>query len=203
MTDQLVTGMIIMEYVLAAIVGIGLAASTGFRVFVPLLVVSAATNAGYFEVADDLQWLGTWTALVAFAIAAVVEVAAYYVPWIDNLLDTIASPMAVIAGVVMFAASVGGFDPFWQWSLAIIAGGGSAAIVQGGTVVSRAASTATTGGLANFVVSTFETLAGLFFSVMSIVVPLLALVLLVVVVGGMYYAGRHVVRKLFARRAGG
>jgi Domain of unknown function (DUF4126) len=189
-----------MQYVLAAVMGIGLAASTGFRVFVPLLVVSAAASAGYLHVAENLQWLGTPTALVVFAVAAVIEIAAYYIPWLDNLLDTIASPMAVVAGAVLFAASVAGLDPLWQWSLAIIAGGGSAAVVQGGTVVTRAASTATTGGLANFIVSTCETLAGLFFSVMSIVVPLLALVLLMAVVAGMYYLGRQVVRRFFAPR---
>ena len=188
-----------MESLLAIIVGIGLAASSGFRVFVPLLVVSVAANTGYFEVAENLNWLGTWTALVAFAVAAAIEIAAYYVPWLDNLLDTIASPLSVIAGAVLFAASVAGFDPFWQWSLAIIAGGGSAAVVQGGTVASRVASTTTTGGLANFVISTLETLAGFLFSVMSIVVPLLALILLFVVVGSMYYVGRGALLRLFSR----
>jgi hypothetical protein len=190
-----------MEYLFAIIVGIGLAASSGFRVFVPLLVVSVAANAGYFKVAGNCQWLGTWTALVSFAVAATIEIAAYYIPWIDNLLDTIASPMAVVAGVVLFAASLKDFDPFWQWSLAIIAGGGSAAIVQGGTVASRLASTATTGGLANFVVSTSETLAGFFFSVTSIVVPLLALILLFIVVGGLYYVGRQVLQNVLIPRS--
>jgi hypothetical protein len=192
--------MIFMESLLAIMVGVGLAASTGFRVFVPLLVVSVAANAGHIEVAKNLDWLGTWTAIVAFAVASAVEIVAYYVPWLDNLLDTIASPIAVIAGAILFAASVAGFDPFWQWSLAIIAGGGSAAIVQGGTVVSRVASTTTTGGLANFVVSTLETVAGVIFSVMSIVVPLLALILLLAVVGSMYYFGRQVLRRLFTPR---
>jgi Domain of unknown function (DUF4126) len=186
-----------MEYLFAIVVGIGLAASSGFRVFVPLLVVSVAANAGYFQVAENCQWLGTWIAVVAFAVATVIEIAAYYIPWIDNLLDTIATPMAVIAGAILFAASLKDFGPFWQWSLAIIAGGGSAAIVQGGTVASRLASTASTGGLANFVVSTSETLAGFFFSITSIVVPLVALILLFVVVGGMYYVGREVMRNLF------
>lgn len=181
-----------MESVLAVIVGLGLAASCGFRVFVPLLVTSAAAIAGYLELAAGFEWIGTWTAFAAFAVAASLEIAAYYIPWLDNLLDTIASPIGVIAGVILFAASVTELDPFLHWSLAIIAGGGSAGIVQGATVVTRAASTATTGGLANFAVSTFETVAGFFFSVMSIVVPLLALALLLVAIGCMYYIGRQV-----------
>jgi hypothetical protein len=189
-----------MESVVGILVGVGLAASTGFRVFVPLLVVSVAANTGYMELAENFKWLGTGTALVAFGVASAIEIAAYYIPWLDNLLDTIASPIAVVAGAVLFAASVTGFDPFLQWSLAIIAGGGSAAIVQGGTVVSRLASTTTTGGLANFVVSTIETVAGFIFSVMSLVVPLLTLIFLLAVVGCMYYVGSQVLRSFFSRR---
>jgi phage terminase large subunit-like protein len=102
--------------------------------------------------------------------------------------------------VLLFAASVTELDPFWHWALAILGGGGSAGIVQGATVVTRAASTATTGGLANFVVSTVEAVAGVVFSVMAIVIPIVALVLLLVVVGVMYYVGRHVVRVFFMRR---
>lgn len=181
-----------MESALAVIVGIGLAASCGFRVFMPLLVVSTATYGGYLDVAEGFSWIGTWPALVAFAVAAVVETGAFYVPWLDNLLDTMASPAAVVAGAVLFAAVAVDLDPFLRWSLAIIAGGGSAAVVQGGTVLTRAASTTTTGGLANFVVSTIETVSGLVFSVMAIVVPIVAVVLLGVVIGGMYYLGRRV-----------
>jgi hypothetical protein len=184
----------VLEPAVAVLVGIGLAASCGFRVFVPLLVTSAAANAGYLDVAENLHWLATPTALVAFAAAAVVETGAYYVPWLDNALDVIASPLAAVAGAILFAASVAGFDPFWQWSLAIIAGGGSAAVVQGGTVAGRLASTATTGGLANFIVNTVETVAGVAFSVLAIVVPVLAVVLLVIVVVAMYWVGRRVLR---------
>lgn len=187
-----------METLVAILVGIGLAASCGFRVFVPLLVASAASLSGYLPLSSGFEWLGTWPALAAFAVASVVEIAAYYVPWLDNALDTIASPVGVIAGVLLFAASATELDPFWQWSLAILGGGGSAGVVQGATVVARAASTATTGGLANFVINTIETIAGALFSVMAIVIPIVALVLLVPVVAVMYYIGRRVFQRLQA-----
>ena len=189
-----------MESILALVVGIGLAASCGFRVFAPLLVASAATHAGYLDVAQGFDWLGTWTATIAFAVAAAVEIGAFYIPWLDNLLDSIASPATVIAGVVLFAAVAVDIDPFLKWSLAIIAGGGSAAIVQGGTVLTRAASTGTTAGLANFAVSTIETVAGFLFSLMAIAVPVLTLILLVALVAAMYYLSRRVLRKLLARQ---
>jgi hypothetical protein len=187
-----------MDSMFAILIGIGLAASCGFRVFAPLLVVSAAAQAGYVDLADGFNWIGSWPATIAFAVAAVVEIAAFYIPWLDNLLDTIASPIAVIAGTILFAAVMVEVDPFLQWSLAILAGGGSAAMTHAATVITRAASTGTTAGLANFVISTIETVAGFFFSVLSLVVPVLALVLLVALVAVMYYASRRVLRKLFS-----
>jgi hypothetical protein len=189
-----------MDAALAVIVGIGLAASCGFRVFAPLLVVSGATNAGYLDVVQGFSWIGTWPAFIAFAVAAVVEIGAFYIPWLDNLLDAIASPIAVIAGALLFAAVAVDLDPFLRWSLAIIAGGGSAALVQGGTVITRAASTGTTAGLANFVISTLETVAGFVFSLMSILVPIVALLLLAILVAGMYYVGRRVLRTILSRQ---
>ncbi len=188
-----------MDSLLAVIVGIGLAASCGFHVFVPMLVVGVAFRAGYLEAAEGFAWLGSWPALLAFAVATVLEIAAFYVPWLDNLLDSIASPLAVVAGVVLFAATTGNIDPLLQWSLAVIAGGGSAAVVQGGTTVTRAASTTTTGGVANFALTTLETICGFVFSTLSIVVPVLAVILLLLVVIRMYYAGRSVIRGLLDR----
>jgi hypothetical protein len=188
-----------MDSLLAAILGIGLAASCGFRVFVPLLVASAATQAGYLNVSDGFEWLAAWPTLVAFAVAAVIEIGAFYIPWIDNLLDTVASPVAAIAGAILFAAVAIDLDPFLKWTLAIIAGGGSAAIVQTGTVLTRAASTGTTAGLANFIVSTFETVAGIFFSLLAIVLPILTLILIATLVGIMYFAGRRILRSIVSR----
>ena len=190
-----------MEHLLAILLGIGLAASCGFRVFTPLLVVSIAARSGYLHLAGGFDWMGTWPALIAFAAATVLEIGAYYIPWLDNALDTAASPIAVVAGTVLFAAMVADFDPLLQWSLAVIAGGGSAGVVQGGTVATRVASTTTTGGVGNFVVNTAETAAGFAFSVLSIVMPILAVVLLVASVVGLYYIGRRVLGAWFRRTA--
>ena len=117
-----------------------------------------------------------------------------------HLLDIIASPAAVVAGAILFAASAVPLDPFMRWSLAIIAGGGSAAVVQGGTVLTRLASTTTTGGLANFVISTLETVAGLVFSLLSLVIPVLTLIAMTILVATMYYAGRQILQGLFTGR---
>ena len=163
-----------MEIFLSICVGIGLSAACGFRVFVPLLGISVAAVAGHLKLAAGFEWIGTWPALACFLTATVAEVAAYYVPWIDNLLDTIATPAAVVAGTIATASVVTDMSPLLRWSLAIIAGGGVAALVQTGTVTLRGASTATTGGLANFAVSTGELALSTTMTVVAFMLPILA-----------------------------
>jgi hypothetical protein len=165
-----------METLLAVALGLALAAACGFRIFVPLLVVGAAEAAGYLTLAPKFAWIGTTPALVVLGVATVAEVAAYHVPWLDHLLDTIASPAAVVAGIVVTASVVTDMDPMWRWTLAVIAGGGLAGAVQGSTVLVRAASTAATGGLANPVVATGELAGAVAVSILALLVPVFALV---------------------------
>ena len=172
-----------MDYLLYALLGIGLAAACGFRVFVPLLVISIAAVSGHLELGSGFGWIGTWPALIVFAVATVLEIVAYYVPWLDNLLDTVATPAAVVAGIVVTASVITDMSPVVRWPLAIIAGGGFAGIVQTATVAIRTASTATTGGIANPVASTLEAGGATGMSLLSLVAPGVAGVAAVVLVG--------------------
>jgi hypothetical protein len=171
-----------METLLSVLVGIGLAAACGFRVFVPFLIVSIAAMSGHLELAGGFEWIGTWYALVAFAVASGLEVASYWVPWLDNALDLIATPAAVVAGTVIAASVVTDLSPFLRWSLAVIAGIGVAGVVQNATVALRGASTVTTGGIGNPVVSTAELGGSVATSVLSIAVPVIAVSLVALVV---------------------
>ncbi len=175
-----------MELLLELSLGIGLSAASGFRVFVPFLLMSLATRAGYIHLGGHFAWIGSEAALVTFAVATVVEVLAYYIPWLDHLLDTLATPAAVVAGILITASVITSADPLWRWTLAVIAGGGAAAAVQTATVGGRSVSLLFTGGLANPLVSTVELVSSLLLSVASIVLPvigaLLALALLLVIV---------------------
>jgi large-conductance mechanosensitive channel len=162
------------ELVVSICIGVGLSAACGFRVFVPMLVMSIAALSGYYTPSGSLAWVGTYPALLAFGLATAVEIAGYYVPWVDNLLDAIAFPASVIAGTLCMASAVADLSPLMTWSVAVIVGGGSAATIQGLTTVVRGASTATTGGLANPVVSTGETVMSTVLSVLAIVIPILA-----------------------------
>src|SRR5438876_9605685 len=138
-----------MDTALSICVGIGLSAACGFRVFVPLLIMSIASLSGHLTLASQFQWIGTYPALIAFGVATALEIGGYYIPWLDHLLDTMATPAAIVAGTVVTAAIVTNTSPMLKWTLAIIAGGGAAGLVQGTTVLARGVSTATTGGLGN------------------------------------------------------
>jgi hypothetical protein len=168
-----------METILSFMVGLGLSAACGFRVFVPLLVVSIAAHSGHLSLASGFEWMGSDAALIAFAVATAVEIAGYYIPWVDHLLDTLATPAAVVAGTIITASLVADMSPFFRWTLAAIAGGGLAGAVQVSTVVARGLSTATTGGLANPIFATAELGGSLVTSLMALVVPVLTVVLLV------------------------
>ena len=169
-----------METLLSILVGVGLSAACGFRIFIPPLIISIAAHAGHLTLSPDFAWMGTQPALIAFAVATVLEIAAYYIPRLDNLLDTIATPAAIVAGTVVTAAMITGMSPFLKWTLAVIAGGGVAGVVQGSTVFARGLSTAGTGGLANPILATVELGGSILTSILALVVPVLALLLLVV-----------------------
>ena len=179
-----------MDTLLSIGVGIGLAAACGFRVFVPLLVVSVASHAGKLNLAPSFQWMGTDAALMAFGCATALEIAAYYIPWLDNLLDTVATPAAVVAGTVVSASVFTGIDPFLKWSLAVIAGASAAGLVQGSTVVTRAISTASTGGLGNPVVATGEWIASGVMSIFLMIAPFIGLFLVLLLAAFMVWKWR-------------
>ena len=171
-----------MEIVYALLIGLGIAAATGLRVFLPLLGLALAGRFGGLPVADDMQWLLSDAALVALATATLVEIAAYYLPLVDHLLDAVTTPLALIAGTLATVAMLGGIDdPVLRWGLALVAGSGAAGTVQAGSVLARAASTATTGGLGNPLVSTFEWLGALLLTLLALLVPVLVVVVLAVV----------------------
>jgi hypothetical protein len=168
-----------MDAFLSLGVGLGLSAACGFRVFVPLLVASIAAQAGYLPLSPGFEWIGTREALLAFATATLFEVLAYYILWLDNVLDAIATPAAVIAGIVVSASVFTDLPPLLKWGAALI-GGGVAGITQGASVLLRLKSVLFTGGLGNPLVSTAELIAAFVVALLAILLPLACLVLIAV-----------------------
>ena len=167
------------DLALSLVLGIALAAATGFRVFLPMLIVSGAAYTGHLHLDDSFAWLGSLSALIMLSVAAVAEVLAYYIPVVDNLLDTVATPAAFVAGTIVSAAVMIDAPPMVKWTAAVIAGGGVAGLTQGLTGILRAHSTVLTGGLGNSVIATAELGGAVLISFLALAAPLAALGLVV------------------------
>ena len=187
-----------MEVFISLCIGIGLSAACGFRVFVPPLVVSLAAHLGYTNLSSDFSWMGTDEALFAFALATCIEIAAYYIPFVDNVLDAVITPMAVVAGTLVTASFLPQGDPLVQWTVALIAGGGAAGTIQSFAGITRLISTATTGGIANFLLATVESGSAFILSGLAIFVPVLAVGL---VAGLLLFAFSQLARNLSVSKA--
>ena len=181
------------EWIISACIGVGLAACCGFRVFVPLLIASAATKLGIIGTIPEFEWLGGWPTLLGLSVATVFELGAYYIPWLDNLLDTVATPASIAAGTLLGTSFFQIDEPILRWGLGLMIGGGSAGIVQAGTSLLRLGSTATTGGLANPVVATGENVASFGLSIFTTLLPLVAMVIIAAVL-------IFIISRLVARR---
>ena len=188
---------------MSVLIGIALSATCGFRIFVPLLAVNIGTRAmdadgePLIALAAGFDWLSSDIAMIIFLVAAIFEIGGYYIPWIDNLLDTIASPAAIVAGTLITASFITGMEPWLQWLLGLIAGGGAAGAVQAATVVTRASSTITTGGLGNPIVASVETSGAFLGSALSILAAPIAVGVFVLLLGsGSWIWWRRRKRKL-------
>ncbi|MHB8138705.1 MAG: DUF4126 domain-containing protein [Smithellaceae bacterium] len=167
-----------MEAFFPIAVGIGLAAACGFRVFVPLLILNLAALSGHLVLPADFAWISSTYTTLAFATAMVLEIIGYYIPWFDHVLDTIATPAAVVAGTVTTAAVITDISPFLKWTMALIAGGGIAGLVQASTVAVRAKTSLLTAGTGNPVFSTLELAGSIVVALLAVFVPILCLVLI-------------------------
>ena len=186
------------DILVASSLGLGLAAASGFRVFIPPFLYGLFLRLDMVPISIPMTGISEWMAsdigLIVLGVAMIVEILGYYIPWIDNLLDTIASPAAILAGVMMMSSTLSDTHPALQWGASIIAGGGVSGTIQIGTVATRAVSTATTGGLGNPIVSTIEAGACILCTILAILLPIIALFLVIVLVG---YSGRQVNKRFF------
>lgn len=189
-----------MDTLFSVLIGLGLAAACGFRVFVPLLVMSLATRAeiGHLILGDGFSWIGSTPALIAFGSATLLEIAGYYIPWVDNLLDAIATPTAIVAGILVTASAVTDMDPFLKWTLAVVGGGGTTAVFQGITATARQVSSFATGGLGNPVLATAETGSSALLAVLAVTLPILAIVLVLTL---LFFGAKKLLFRRPAQRA--
>jgi hypothetical protein len=165
----------------ALMAGISLSAAAGLRVFLPVLALGLASRLGLLELGEEFAWLASDPVLLVVGIAALLEAGAYYIPVVDNLLDTLATPAAIGGGTVIVASLLPEMNGLLQWSTATLLGGGAAGIVQGTTVLARGVSTTSTGGLANPLIATSETGGSLLTIALALLMPLVFGVLVILV----------------------
>ncbi len=186
-----------LEIIISICLGVGLAASAGFRVFIPLLVLSFAGYMDWIPLSENWAWAGSLTAILVLAAASLFELVAYFIPFIDNLLDTVSIPLATIAGTLAMVTVVGDLDPIYSWTLAIIAGGGTAATIATTTSAARAASTTVTAGFGNPVISAIEAVFATFLSMLSILAPFIAVIVVVLT----FFGIRKLYRKMLKKKS--
>ena len=169
----------VLQILLSLSLGLGLAAACGFRVFIPPLVMGVGSRLDLYKLEGSFVWVDDTWAIAIFAVATLLEIGGYFIPWIDNLLDTVATPAAIIGGIFVTSASLEGeLDPSAQWTLSVIAGGSVSGVIQLGTVATRAISTGTTGGLANPIISLLEAVA----SILCILISLFLVAIIPIVI---------------------
>ena len=169
----------VVQIVLSLSLGLGLAAACGFRVFIPPLMMGVGSRLDLYKLEGSFVWVDDNWAIAIFAVATLLEIGGYFIPWIDNLLDAVATPAAIIGGIFVTSASLEGeLDPSAQWTLSVIAGGSVSGVIQLGTVATRAISTGTTGGLANPIISLLEAVA----SILCILISLFLVAIIPIVI---------------------
>ncbi len=168
------------------VMAVALSACCGFKVFVPPLVLSVFAKAGLLvHLGENYAWLATWPAIAVLGLATVVETVAYFVPAVNNALDTIKIPIAAIAGALTASAAMSSAElsPLVRWSMAIIVGGGGAAAVSAGMAGLRSVLTTTTAGVGSSIQNVFESIISFCLSILSILGPILiALAILITLI---------------------
>ena len=174
-------------WVLPALLGLGLASATGLRTFLPLLMLALAARFELFGVRliDQMDWLVSWPAVAALAVAAVAEFAGDKVPAIDHGLNAIGYVTRPVAGAVAAGSVFWAVDPSTAAIAGLIVGAPAALAFNAAQTGVRAGSTVTTGGLANPLVSLVEDVLAFLTVIVAflapILIPLVLLALAVVI----------------------
>ena len=159
----------------------GLSAACGFRIFIPPLTYGLLYKADLVQLGEGWDWLGTDWVIAVLALAALIEIIGNLVPWIDNLLDVLATPTAIFAGTTLSAISLTEIDPGLKWILSVMSG----VLITGGfqlsTVTLRGFSSIFTGGLINPIISLIEDIISLGISIAIILFPLIGILIVVLI----------------------
>ena len=157
--------------------GFALAASVGLRAFLPLLVAGVLARQGYLSLGESFQWMSTTPALIVFGSAVVFEVLGDKVPGLDHMLDAGGVFVKPVAGTLLAASLFTTLDPLAAATLGLVGGGAIAGVVAAAKGTTRLASTGTTAGFANPLLSLFEDGAAVGGIALAFLIPVIAAIL--------------------------
>jgi len=177
-----------MNLFLGILLGLGLSASTGLNTFLPLLLLSAAARfhiAG-IELGSKFEWLTSDAAMITLIVACIIELIADKIPAVDHFLDSAGTFVRPLAGALASASVLTGVDPIVAAVVGLIVGAPTSLGLHTLKAGTRIASSATTFGCANPVISIIEDVISFCLSVLAIFLPLLVPVALALLVFALY-----------------
>jgi hypothetical protein len=182
--------------ILAVFLGLGLSASTGLNTFLPLLLLSAAAKfhiAG-IELGARFDWLSSDVAIIVLIVASVIEIVADKVPAVDHLLDSIGTFVRPIAATVATASVLSGanVNPTVAAVVGLMIGAPTSLGFHTLKAGTRVASTATTFGCANPVLSLIEDVLSLMLSLLAIFVPVLIPLALALLIWALWRVAKRI-----------
>lgn len=169
-----------MEYALPIMTGLSLAALTGFRAFLPPLVLGLVYRIfpDAVNINEQFAFLAQDPVLICLGVAAIFEFLGDKIPVVDNFLDWLNLPAKVAFSAILTYALIPGSTHWFYLLVAIVFAESATLTVHTGKTGIRAASTVTTGGTANPIIGLIEDVISLAGTIAAILMPWLALLLL-------------------------
>ncbi len=182
----------------SVLAAIGLAGAAGLNAWLPLVAAAALQRLDLVDLAAPFDDLATNTGLAVIGALMLVDLVGDKIPAVDHALHAVGTLVAPASGAALFAGQTG-----IETDLPTIAAALAGAVLAGTVHLERAtvrpASTATTAGAGNPVVSLAEDVASAALTAVAFVLPVLAaLAVAVVVAGGAWLVLR--LRRRLARR---
>jgi hypothetical protein len=180
----------------------GLAGSAGLNAYIPLLMVALAARFPLDNPLIKLQapydLLGSWWAIGLIAVLLVIEIVADKIPAVDTVNDGIQTFIRPAAGAILFAGSanvITDVHPILALGAGLLVAGG----VHATKTAARPVVTVSTAGVGNPIVSTLEDITAFVVSLLAILLPIIAaLLLFTLLVFAFIIVGRWRRRKVVA-----
>jgi len=161
-----------LDLYLKILIGLGLSAASGFRLFVPFAILSIFSISGIYNTTSTPYIFSSDLFLVIFIILSVSEVVLFYNPWIDNMLDLISTPASIFSGIILTYFVLYDTEIYLRLLISVILGGLVSLNVQLLTVKARSSTSIFSKGNGNQIVSTIENISSIFISILVLKFPL-------------------------------